>query len=73
MEKHIQKKTVYTCITESLCHTAESDTTLPINTLLLLLLLLLFSHSVMSDSLQWTVAHQAPLSMAFSRQEYGSG
>ena len=22
---------------------------------------------------QWTVAHQAPLSMAFSRQEYWSG
>ena len=30
--------------------------------------------SVMSDSLQpWTVAHQAPLSMGFSRQEYWSG
>ena len=30
--------------------------------------------SVMSDSLLlWTVAHQAPLSMAFSRQEYWSG
>ena len=28
----------------------------------------------MSDSLQpWTVAHQAPLSMEFSRQEYWSG
>ena len=33
------------------------------------------SHSVMSDSLQppYTVAHQAPLSMGFSRQEYWSG
>ena len=33
------------------------------------------SHSVVSDSLQpqWTVAHQAPLSMEFSRQEYWSG
>ena len=32
------------------------------------------SGSVMSDSLLlWTVAHQAPLSMAFSRQEYWSG
>ena len=32
------------------------------------------SRSVMSDSLQpWTVAHQAPLSMEFSRQEYWSG
>ena len=38
-------------------------------------LLLLFSHSVVSDSLAtpWTVAHQAPLSMGFSRQEYWSG
>ena len=33
------------------------------------------SHSVMSDPLQtpWTVAHQAPLSMGFSRQESWSG
>ena len=31
-------------------------------------------HSVMSDSeTSWTVAHQAPLSMGFSRQEYWSG
>ena len=30
--------------------------------------------SVMSNSLTpWTVAHQAPLSMEFSRQEYWSG
>ena len=30
--------------------------------------------SVMSDSTSpWTVAHQAPLSMKFSRQEYWSG
>ena len=27
----------------------------------------------MSDSLLWTVARQAPLSMAFSRQEHWSG
>ena len=33
-----------------------------------------FSCSVMSDSATpWTVAHQAPLSMGFSRQEYWSG
>ena len=34
-----------------------------------------FSHSVMSDSsvTLWTVAHQAPLSMGLSRQEYWSG
>ena len=32
------------------------------------------SHSVVSDStIPWTVAHQAPLSMEFSRQEYWSG
>ena len=37
--------------------------------------ILLFSCSVMSDSLltPWTVAHQAPLSMGFLRQEYWSG
>ena len=35
---------------------------------------LLCSRSVMSDSLRlWTVAHQAPLSMGFPRQEYWSG
>ena len=32
------------------------------------------SHSVMSDFVTpWTVAHQAPLSMEFSRPEYWSG
>ena len=32
------------------------------------------SLSVMSDSVTlWTIAHQAPLSMDFSRQEYWSG
>ena len=32
------------------------------------------SHSAVSDSASpWTVAHQAPLSMQFSRQEYWSG
>ena len=38
----------------------------------LLLSLLLLSRSVMSDSFvtPWTVAHQASLSMGFSRQEY---
>ena len=37
--------------------------------------LLLFSSEVMSDSfaVPWTVAHQAPLSMGFPRQEYWSG
>ena len=34
-----------------------------------------FSHSVVSDSfvISWTVAHQAPLSMEFPRQEYWRG
>ena len=34
-----------------------------------------FSHSVVSGSFVtlWTVAHQAPLSMGFPRQEYCSG
>ena len=33
-----------------------------------------FSHKVVFDSvIPWTVAHQAPLSMEFSRQEYWSG
>ena len=38
-------------------------------------LLLWFSCSVVSDSFSslWTVAHQAPLSMGFSRQEYWNG
>ena len=32
------------------------------------------SHSVVSDSATpWTIAHQAPLSMGFSRHEYHSG
>ena len=33
------------------------------------------SHSIMSDSFAtpWTLAHQAPLSVEFSRQEYWSG
>ena len=32
------------------------------------------SHSIVSDSVTlWTVAHQAPLSMKFSRQESWSG
>ena len=35
----------------------------------------LFSHQVMSNSFVtlWTVAHQAPLSMRFHRQEHWSG
>ena len=36
--------------------------------------MLMLSCSVVSDSATpWTIAHQAPLSMGFSRQEYWSG
>ena len=37
-------------------------------------MLLLFSSSVVSDSFvtTWTIAHQAPLSLGFPRQEYWS-
>ena len=38
----------------------------------MLLLLSCFSH-VQLFVTQWTVAHQAPMSMGFSRQEYWSG
>ena len=35
---------------------------------------MLFSHYVMPDSVTlWTIAHQAPLAMGFSRREYWSG
>ena len=40
--------------------------------LLLLLLLSRFNHVQLCATL-WTAAHQAPLSMGFSRQEYWSG
>ena len=37
--------------------------------------LLLFSHSVVSDTFAtpWTIAHQAPLSIGFSRQKHWIG
>ena len=40
-----------------------------------MIFLVLLSHSVVSDFFKtpWTVAHQAPLSMGFSRQEYWGG
>ena len=38
---------------------------------LLILQVCMHAHSIMSDpAIPWTVAHQAPLSMEFSRQEY---
>ena len=36
-------------------------------------LCLVFSHSVVSNSLPWTVAHQAHLSIGFPRQAYSMG
>ena len=36
-------------------------------------MLLLFTHYVDSFETPWTVAHQAPLSMGFPRQEHWSG
>ena len=43
--------------------------------IILCIRLLLFSHQVVFDSFAtlWTVAHQGPLSMGFSRQECWSG
>ena len=43
-------------------------------TLARVLLLLLLNYSLMSSSFEtlWTIAYQAPLSMAFPRQEYWS-
>ena len=40
-----------------------------------MLIVCMLSHFSVSNSLQppWTVAHQAPLSMGFPRQEYWSG
>ena len=44
------------------------------NAFIVFFLLLLFSHSVVPSSFTapWTVGHQAPLSMEFSRQKYWS-
>ena len=55
-------------IAESLCSAAETNTTIVKQQLL-------FSSSVSNFSVQflanlWTVAHQAPLSLGFLRQEY---
>ena len=43
--------------------------------MMMFFVLLIISRPVVSDSLRppWTVFHQAPLSMEFSRQEYWSG
>ena len=54
------------CVAESLCCPPETITTLLISGVL--------SCSVVPDSVTpWTVAHQTPLSVEFSRQEYWNG
>ena len=64
MEKNV-KNTAYIDMTESLCCTAEG-TILYINHARMLIT------QVVSDSVTlWPVAHQIPLSIAFSRQEDG--
>ena len=45
---------------------------MPWSTFLLLVVIVSFSRVRLSAT-PWTVAHQAPLSMGFSRQEYWSG
>ena len=61
--KEIQKRgDICICIADSLCCKAETDTATATAG---------FSHSVMSNSVTpWTRAHQASLSIGFSRQEY---
>ena len=55
---------------------AESDTTERLNWLnwvIYLVLLCLFASLVSNSASLWTAAHQAPLSMGFSMEEYWSG
>ena len=71
MMKNLKKVDICTQISDSLCCTCETNTTLKINYTLMQVSV---SHSVLTNSVTpWTVAHQAPLSMRFSRQEYRSG
>ena len=54
------------CMAESLHYLPETTTTLLISYSV--------SHSVLSNSATpWTIAHEAPLSVEFSRQEYWCG
>ena len=58
---------------ESLRYTPETITTLLIGYVYVCVCVCV-SRSVMTDSVTpWTVAHQAPLSTGFPRQEYWSG
>ena len=67
--KEFQKRgDMCTCTADSLCCTVESSTTLQSNYSEVKSL----SH-VWLFATPWTIAHQAPLSMEFSRQEYWSG
>ena len=66
----------HTCINTYACvynPSLVSNSALLTSSLLLLLLLLNHFSHVWLFVTQWTVAHQAPLSMGFSRQEYWSG
>ena len=61
------------CMAESLRYTPETITTLLIGYVYVCVCVCV-SRSVMTDSVTpWTVAHQAPLSTGFPRQEYWSG
>ena len=70
MGKEFEKKKVtYICTTESLCCTPETKYNI-VNQLYVSEKSL---SSVWLFATPWTVAHQAPPSMGFSRQEYWSG
>ena len=56
---------IYVCIAKSLCRTAEINTVLEITFVKVLVI-----HCVQFFATPWTVAHHAPLSMEFYRQEY---
>ena len=74
---------VYSKVTQP--HTFSDDSLLPIiigsslcyrvTLIVYLFCMLLFGHYTVSNSFvtYWTIAHQAPLSMVFPRQEYRSG
>ena len=70
LEIHKNDKLVFMVLTEFTCQPSVQCECLWAESSLLLL----FSRSVVSDSVTpWTVAHPGPLSMGFSRQEYWSG
>ena len=65
---HLCKETLPLCGTNGLCVLFKTYHSMYV------CVCVCVSRSVMSDSaIPWTVAHQAPLPMGFSRQEYWSG